>query len=258
MALDPQPLAFLKPDKPERLSMRLPMHVSCVLAGILGVSMTLPAFAASPAAPLTKIEIDCSQPIGTIRPMLGVNNGPWGTSGKDLTKAYREMGVDFIRTHDFYGPTDLSEIFPDWQADPTDPKSYHFESSDQKIKAIVDGGFKVLFRLGESWGGPREPPTDFEQCAEVCRRIVMHYNEGWADGFQFGIKYWEIWNEPDIGLFWKGTPRQYYEFYELIAKKLKQHDPTLKVGGPAASGVGRAYGGCQKGTSETPTAKGFW
>ena len=26
----------------------------------------------------------------------------------------------------------------------------------------------------------------------------MHHNEGWADGFNYGIEYWEIWNEPDF------------------------------------------------------------
>lgn len=192
-----------------------------------------------PAAPPGEIRIDCTQRIGTLRRMLGVNNGPRGMFGRDFTRSYKEMGVDFIRTHDFYGPTDLHEIFPDWEADPTDPKSYSFESSDQKIKTIVDGGFKVLFRLGESWGGPRKPPPDFEKCAEVCRRIVMHYNEGWADGFRFGIKYWEIWNEPDIRLFWTGTPEQFYKLYELVAKKLKKHDATLKVGGPASTGSRR-------------------
>jgi len=211
-------------------------------AGMVGVFMAPPVSGQPPGPPPARIEVDCSQRVGTIRPMLGVNNGPRGISGKDLTKAYREMGVDFIRTHDFYGPTDLHEIFPDWKADPANPKSYRFESSDQKIKAIVDGGFKVLFRLGESWGGPRKPPPDFEKCAEVCRRIVMHYNEGWADGFRFGIKYWEIWNEPDIRLFWTGTPEQFYKLYELVAKRLKKHDPTLKVGGPASTGSRRYLG----------------
>ncbi len=191
------------------------------------------------------IEVDCSRHIGKLRHMLGVNNGPMGMSGRDFTKAYKEMGVDFIRTHDFYGPTDLHEIFPDWQADPADPKSYHFESSDSKIKAIVMSGFKVLFRLGESWERPpvkyNVPPPDLEKCAEVCRRIVMHYNEGWAYGFHFGIEYWEIWNEPNDGGFWTGKHRQFYNLYELVAKKLKKHDPTLKVGGPAIAEPDPAY-----------------
>jgi len=227
--------------------MRQPRHAFCIASGIAIAFLCLalrqgqpPPARRRPIPPPDKIKIDCSQRIGKLRRMLGVNNGPTGMFGRDLTKPYKEMGVDFIRTHDFYGPTDLHEIFPDWKADPTDPKSYRFKSSDRRIKSIVDGGFNVFFRLGESWERPPEkynvPPPDFEKCAEVCRRIVMHYNEGWADGFHFGIKYWEIWNEPDIPKFWRGTPQQFYRFYELVAKKLKKHDPTLKVGGPASTG----------------------
>ena len=213
--------------------------VIVALSGMGSRRETVPA--AKPAVPSSgEIKVDCSERTGTLRRMLGVNNGPRGMFGRDLTRSFKEMGVDFIRTHDFYGPTDLHEIFPDWEADPTDAKSYRFESSDRRIKTIVEGGFKVLFRLGESWETPPEkynvPPPDFDKCAEVCRRIVMHYNEGWADGFRFGIKYWEIWNEPDIRKFWTGTPQQFYTFYERVAKKLKKHDATLKVGGPASTG----------------------
>ncbi|NQT84332.1 hypothetical protein HQ563_15010 [bacterium] len=226
--------------------MKLLDDTLCIVSG-MAIGFFSAACAAQPLPALTRlappprvIEIDCSQHTGTFRHLLGVNNGPGGIRGRDFKEHYKQMGVDFIRTHDFYGPTDLHEIFPDWAADATDPKSYRFESSDRRIKGIVGGGFKVLFRLGESWERPPEkynvPPPDFQKCAEVCRRIVMHYNEGWADGFRFGIKYWEIWNEPDIRKFWTGTPQQFYKFYELVAKKLKKHDPTLKVGGPASTG----------------------
>ena len=58
----------------------------------------------------------------------------------------------------------------------------------------------------------------------------MHYNQGWARGFHDGIRYWEFWNEPD-GLFWSGTPQQFYALYEKTARALKSVDPTLKVGG---------------------------
>ena len=33
---------------------------------------------------------------------------------------------------------------------------------------------------------------------EVCKHIVMHYNDGWNDGYHYNIAYWEIWNEPDL------------------------------------------------------------
>jgi hypothetical protein len=60
----------------------------------------------------------------------------------------------------------------------------------------------------------------------------MHYNQGWANGFHYDIRYWEFWNEPD-GLFWSGTPEQFYSLYEKTARALKSIDPTLKVGGDA-------------------------
>jgi hypothetical protein len=63
----------------------------------------------------------------------------------------------------------------------------------------------------------------------------MHYNQGWASGFQYDIRYWEFWNEPD-GLFWSGTPEQFYSLYGKTALALKSVDPTLKVGG-----VGKAF-----------------
>lgn len=64
---------------------------------------------------------------------------------------------------------------------------------------------------------------------------MRHYNQGWANGPKAEIKYWEIWNEPDGDslIFWAGTPESFYRLYSTTARKLKELDPTLKVGGPA-------------------------
>jgi hypothetical protein len=57
-----------------------------------------------------------------------------------------------------------------------------------------------------SRGQKKTPPADFDKWAEICCRIIAHYNEGWGDGFRHGIEYWEIWNEADGGaLMWAGT-----------------------------------------------------
>jgi hypothetical protein len=37
---------------------------------------------------------------------------------------------------------------------------------------------------------------------------------------------------------WSGTPAEFFELYGVAARAIKAHDPTLKVGGPGASGVG--------------------
>jgi xylan 1,4-beta-xylosidase len=59
----------------------------------------------------------------------------------------------------------------------------------------------------------------------------MHYNQGWANGFHYNIRYWEFWNEPEG--FWSGTPEQFYSLYEKTARALKSVDPNIKVGGDA-------------------------
>jgi hypothetical protein len=60
---------------------------------------------------------------------------------------------------------------------------------------------------------------------DICAHIVRHYNQGWAKGPKAGIKYWEIWNEPDTG-FWAGTREEYYRLYAATAKALKEIDPS--------------------------------
>ena len=69
---------------------------------------------------------------------------------------------------------------------------------------MVKYGIEPFFRLGatiENFHFLRAyhiyPPKDFHKWARICAGIVRHYNEGWAGGYHFGIRYWEIWNEPD-------------------------------------------------------------
>ena len=40
-------------------------------------------------------------------------------------------------------------------------------------------------------------PEDFDKVAEIFAGTIRHYNKGWGNGHEWGIKYWEIWNEPD-------------------------------------------------------------
>ncbi len=80
------------------------------------------------------------------------------------------------------------------------------------IASIKGVGAEVIFRVGRSEGSNVDPPKDFDRYAEVVKHIVLHYNKGWANGFRYNIRYWEVWNEPDLGrLFWGGTAAQYFD-----------------------------------------------
>ena len=47
--------------------------------------------------------------------------------------------------------------------------------------------------------------------------------------------YFEVWNEPDLPIFFKGKQKDYFKLYEATAKTIKKVDAQLRVGGPATS-----------------------
>ena len=126
-------------------------------------------------------------------------------------------------------------IFPDMNADANDPKSYNFGPTDRLIDSIKGVGAETIFRIGRSIGADPTPPADMDKYAQIARHIVLHYNQGWDHGFDYGLRYWEVWNEPDFRVFWTGTPQQYYELYEKVAHAIKEADPKALIGGPTIS-----------------------
>jgi len=193
---------------------------------------------------MSTIIADFARPIGTLKPLHGLNNGPVNFGGMlNNSHRYRELGAPWVRLHDPNWPhpreVDIPQIFPDFDADPDDPASYCFGPTDDYLRSILDTGAKIIYRLGTSIEHyPRRrythPPADFAKWARICLGIVRHYTEGWADGIPNAVEYWEIWNEADIGKpMWSGTYGQYMELYRVTAMALKAHNPALKIGGPA-------------------------
>lgn len=45
----------------------------------------------------------------------------------------------------------------------------------------------------------------------------------------------EVWNEPNLGVFWSGKQADYFQLYKSTATAIKSIDPRLQVGGPATS-----------------------
>ena len=206
---------------------------------------------------MTDIKIDFTKVTGKIKPMHAVNNGPAGSSvrkGNSTFDYFREAGIPYARNHDAsfytgYGSeytVDVHRIFTDFNADPYNPESYDFECTDEYVKNTFSVGTEVFYRLGSSIEHGKKkgtfPPPDFEKWAVICEHIIRHYNEGWANGFEYGIEYWEIWNEPDCtnadgsNPCWQGTQEQFIELFSVAAKHLKSCFPNLKIGGPALAG----------------------
>lgn len=200
---------------------------------------------------MSDIRIKLNERMGTFKKLHGVNNGPV-TYGSlvDVTKYYRKVGIPLVRLHDPNWPhpreIDIHHIFPDLDKDPEDPCNYDFSTSDEYMRTVIATGADVLVRLGESIEHTDKkyfvhPPKDYAKWTRVCVNIIRHYNEGWNNGFEYGIKYWEIWNEPDLPQkMWSGTAEDYYRLYEMTAKAIKSQFPHLKVGGPALANAYKA------------------
>jgi len=196
---------------------------------------------------MSDITVNFDNSIGQIKPMHGVNNGPIGYGGLvDVSHYYREAGIPLVRLHDPNWPhpreVDIPQIFPNFDADPEDPKSYQFDRTDTYIQKILDTGAKIVYRLGVSIEHTEKkyythPPKDFDRWARICIGIIKHYNQGWADGFKYGIEYWEIWNEANAkDPMWSGTFEKYIELYRVAATAIKKEfKEEVKVGGFAAA-----------------------
>ena len=205
------------------------------------------------------ITVDKSVITGKIKPVSAVNGVPtvfvrgeerWNWKRSDNLSL---MGTTRVRLCEIGGAfgncvfVDIPNLFPDFNADECDPASYDFTFTDWLIGKCVKYGVKPIYRLGvtrevDHWLKAYRifPPVNFEKWARICEHIIMHYNKGWANGFKYGIDYWEIWNEPDDAIeikdseTWKGTKEQYFELYKITATKIKNSFPEIKVGGYCA------------------------
>ena len=209
---------------------------------------------------MTNVNVDFKNTAGKMKIMHAVNNGPVYKFAADQRitniEAFKAAGIPYARTHDasFYAvyggehTVDVNAIFPNFDNDPYAPESYDFTLTDEYLKVMDFAGVKPFYRLGskiEHWKKKYNtlPPKDFHKWAVICEHIIKHFNEGWADGFHMNIEYWEIWNEPDLApddsdhkTCWGGTKKEFFEFYDIAAKYLKQCFPNLKIGGPALGG----------------------
>lgn len=97
------------------------------------------------------------------------------------------------------------------------------------------------------------PPKDFAQWGQMVSEAVRYLNVE----KQYGIEYFEVWNEPDLP-FWKGgTAEEFCKLYDVFVKAVRSVDPKAKVGGPGTSGSGCDAGQVYRGAAQFKYLKTF-
>ena len=197
-----------------------------------------------------EIKIDFSKRCGKIKPLHCINGGPRSGGYNlpyDFTDEFMEIGVPLVRTAGGVGEYGYNQyvnihcIFPDFSADENLEESYNFLPTDLYLSSIKEIKSDIIFRLGES----KEPysrklyaktPSDMEKWARICEHIIMHYNEGWANGFKYNIKLFEIWSGADSQECWAGERKEYFELYRITANHLRERFPKIKIGAYGSGG----------------------
>ena len=113
----------------------------------------------------------------------------------------------------------------------------------------------------EGWG---YPPRDHARWLDLVRGVARHCLE------RYGLRevsrwYWELWNEPDLSFYWRGTVEEYCRLYDYTVTGLLSAIPQAKVGGPATTSPGNPPAGaflqaflehCTRGTNAVTGARG--
>ena len=220
--------------------------------------------------------VDFTHTAGGVRPLLHASGfGPLICScPQSVIDDVMSMNLAAARTHDWalINPgervCDYYHVFPLMNLDATKPEHYHFGPTDYLLKRTREEmGMEVFYRLGATIEHSGDKvhfntliPVDFEKVAEVFAATVRHYNRGWANGYHWDIKYWEIWNEPDgVNNMWclpegdsdsdakisneKAARRRslFIRFFVTCLKRLKSEFSDIKVGGPALTGMDESY-----------------
>ena len=77
-------------------------------------------------------------------------------------------------------------------------------------------------------------PRSLDEWADYIRRFIRFLLDRYGKD-EVESWYFEVWNEPDLGIFFAGTRQDYFRLYEATARAVKSVDEKLRVGGPSTS-----------------------
>ncbi|MFF5077672.1 xylan 1,4-beta-xylosidase [Actinoplanes sp. NPDC000266] len=156
-----------------------------------------------------------------------------------LRRVHDELGVKTVRAHHILG-------------DDVGVAGHDFTRLDQIYDTLRELGLAPVVEFGFmprdlardpgrtvfTYRGIISPPRDWDRWAGLIRAFTAHVVERYGLDEVRDNWWFEVWNEPNLSVFWSGTPAEYWRLYEVTAQAVKDVDPSLRVGGPATAAVG--------------------
>lgn len=166
-------------------------------------------------------------------------NSPFGLCGGSLfhisLEEHKTLGERRLAMHKMvgaiYGRNDI------WWGSIEKPKgTWDFAKADSTVNLFTKNGIDLLGILCyfSDWAPDHNAPkseADRDEFANYVKTMVTRYKDK--------IKNWEIWNEPNINIFWspKPDPNNYTELLKKSYTEIKKIDTNIKVVGMVTSGV---------------------
>ena len=180
-----------------------------------------------------------------------VAEGLRGTWRQQLEECKADIGFKYLRMHGL-----LEDELGVYSEDAEGHAHYNWMYIDDVYDYLLSIGVKPFVELGFMpkalasrpqtifwWQGNVTPPNDYAKWDALITALVKHWTARYgADE----VKTWrfEVWNEPNLSLFWRPAPDAndtvrrdaYFKLYEHTARDVKGVNSDYLVGGPAGAG----------------------
>jgi len=165
-----------------------------------------------------------------------------------LRIAHDELGVRAVRAHAILGD-DLG-VYTE-----SGGRAVHdFSGVDQVYDQLMETGLRPVVELSFmpaalardpgktvfSYGAIISPPRDWDRWAGLVQDLAAHLIDRYGEDEVTSRWAFEVWNEPNLEVFWSGTRAEYFRLYDVSARAVKSVHPGLRVGGPSSAAAGWA------------------
>lgn len=169
---------------------------------------------------------------------------------EQLKLCHDALGIERVRFHgifndDMHVCEQLSKHLPAVSRNKT--KVYNFHQVASIYDRLLEIGVKPFVELGFMpsalasgkqtvfyYKGNVTMPKDMAEWQAFIREFVKFLIARYG-AEEVRTWYFEVWNEPNLGCFFKGTMDDYFRLYAATVRALKEVDSELIVGGPATT-----------------------
>jgi xylan 1,4-beta-xylosidase len=163
-----------------------------------------------------------------------------------LRRAHDDLGVTHVRAHAILHDdnhvvtrSDAGRLTFDF----TEVDRIYDQILEIGIKPVVELSFMpaAIARDSEAtvftYRGIISPPREWSEWRGVIEALARHLVERYGID-EVATWSFEVWNEPNLEVFWSGTQDDYLRLYDEAAHAVKDVDPRLLVGGPSTAAAG--------------------